>query len=160
MDVSSLFHRALSKSASDVSERTPELDSLPTPRVSGRMQRTKQRDTAAEMVVRRAAHAAGLRYRVNVRPIAEVRSRADLVFSRAKVAVYVDGCFWHRCPIHGTEPSKNSAYWSAKLDRNVERDRRVDALLKNAGWIVVRIWEHVEADEAVRLIRRALQQRG
>jgi DNA mismatch endonuclease (patch repair protein) len=77
-----------------------------------------------------------------------VRCRADVVFARARVAVFVDGCFWHRCPQHGTRPRTHSDYWQAKLDRNVARDRRNDDALTDAGWAVVRIWEHEDADAA------------
>ncbi|MBW9120767.1 very short patch repair endonuclease [Microbacterium trichothecenolyticum] len=102
----------------------------------------RRRDTKPEMRVRRILHAAGLRYRVDARPIAASRSRADIVFTRRRIAVFIDGCFWHRCPIHGTAPKANAAYWGPKLDRNVERDSDVTAALTAADWIVLRFWEH------------------
>jgi DNA mismatch endonuclease (patch repair protein) len=77
-----------------------------------------------------------------------IRCRPDIVFPTARVAVFVDGCFWHRCAIHGNSPKTNSQYWTAKLDRNVERDRRNDAALATAGWLVVRVWEHETAAAA------------
>ena len=104
----------------------------------------RRKDTSPEMAVRRLVHAAGLRYRVDAKPIPEVNRRADLVFRRARVAVFVDGCYWHGCPDHGTSPRSNAAYWEAKLSRNRDRDRETDALLTSAGWVVVRHWEHTE----------------
>ena len=80
------------------------------------------------------------------------RRRADLFFTRAKVAVYVDGCFWHRCPIHGTVPKANREWWLAKLDANVRRDRDTDARLRGGGWSVLRFWEHDDPDLAARAV--------
>lgn len=100
------------------------------------------------MQLRRALHARGLRYRVDVSPVAGIRSRADIVFTRAKLAVYVDGCFWHGCPLHATQPMNNAQWWAEKLAANVRRDRANDEKLANAGWRVERAWEH-EDPEAV-----------
>jgi len=83
-----------------------------------------------------------------------------VVFIGAKVAVDIDGCFWHRCPIHGTEPKKNSAYWRPKLDANVARDRRTDRLLHEAGWTVLRVWEHEEPHSVVARIAAAVAAGG
>jgi DNA mismatch endonuclease, patch repair protein len=80
----------------------------------------------------------------------------DIAFPGSRVAVFVDGCFWHCCPSHGNEPQTNGWYWSPKLRRNVERDRTIDVMLKAAGWTSVRIWEHVAVDEAVELVALAL----
>lgn len=87
----------------------------------------RRRDTRPELAVRRAVHALGLRYRVDVRPLPTVNRRADLVFSRRRVAVFVDGCYWHGCPDHGTTPKTNAIYWGGKIARNSERDRDTDA---------------------------------
>lgn len=106
------------------------------------MRANRSRDTGPELALRRLLHARGLRYRVDAVVEPSVRSRADLVFRRARVAVFVDGCFWHRCPEHATTPRANAAYWQAKFDRNVARDRRVDQQLAERGWTVVRVWEH------------------
>jgi DNA mismatch endonuclease (patch repair protein) len=84
----------------------------------------------------------GLRYRVDVPLLPSLRRRADLVFPRARVAVFVDGCFWHGCPLHATAPKNNAAWWRNKLDRNVARDRDTDRRLIEAGWTVLRFWEH------------------
>jgi DNA mismatch endonuclease (patch repair protein) len=109
------------------------------------MRRQRRRDTAAELAVRREVWRRGLRYRVDARPLRELRRRADLVFSRARVAVYIDGCFWHRCPEHGTLPKSNHDWWREKLEANVRRDRDTDERLRAAGWSVVRVWEHEDA---------------
>jgi DNA mismatch endonuclease (patch repair protein) len=110
--------------------------------VSERMSRLSRRDTAPELALRRCLHALGVRYRVDRRPLPTVRSRADLVFRPSRVAVFVDGCFWHACPEHGVLPKANRQWWETKLRLNVERDRRTDAALREAGWEVVRVWEH------------------
>lgn len=106
------------------------------------MSRQRRRDTEPELALRRELHAAGLRYFVHRRPVPSLRRQADVVFPRPRVAVFVDGCFWHRCPEHGVSPRANSSYWSPKLERNVERDRETDQALTEAGWTVVRVWEH------------------
>ena len=113
------------------------------------MSRQATRDTSPEMALRRRLHAAGYRYRVDYPPLRGLRRRADIVFTRRKVAVFVDGCFWHRCPEHGTSPASNSAWWKAKLDRNVERDADTNRLLTEAGWTVIRVWEHEDPAEAL-----------
>jgi DNA mismatch endonuclease (patch repair protein) len=125
------------------------------------MERQARRDTKPEVALRRAVWRLGLRYRVDLAPVPG-RRRADLVFTRARVAVYVDGCFWHRCPDHGTMPRANGAWWLAKLDANVARDRDTDSRLREQGWTAVRIWEHEDAGSAaarvasvVRAARRA-----
>ncbi|MBB6392715.1 very short patch repair endonuclease [Microbacterium thalassium] len=102
----------------------------------------RRRDTQPEMRVRRILHAAGLRYIVDARPITSSRSRADIVFTKRRIAVFIDGCFWHRCPVHGTTPKANSDYWTPKLERNVKRDQEVTQSLMAAGWTVLRFWEH------------------
>ena len=110
-----------------------------------RMQRQRRRDTEPEMVVRRLVHAAGLRYRVDVSPLPTARGRADLVFTKARVAVFIDGCFWHGCPQHGSTPKSNSAWWQEKIGRNRSRDAETDVRLERAGWTVIRAWEHEDA---------------
>jgi DNA mismatch endonuclease, patch repair protein len=129
----------------------------PTPSsedVSRRMARQARRDTAPEVELRRELHSRGLRFRVSFRPLGDLRSTADIVFTRAKVAVYVDGCFWHSCPEHGTMPATNRAWWCAKLERNKARDRACDQALAAAGWRVVRVWEHESPPEAADRIER------
>jgi len=106
------------------------------------MQVQRTRDTAPELAVRRLLHAMGLRYRVDRQPLPGLRRRADLVFGPARVAVYIDGCFWHGCPLHGNSPRTNTEYWRTKLDGNRARDADTDRRLADAGWRVVRAWEH------------------
>ena len=106
------------------------------------MRSNKGRDTKPELALRHRLHARGYRYRVDYAPIEGFRRRADVVFTRAKIAVFVDGCFWHGCPVHATQPKINADYWLPKLARNIERDRDTDAVLEAAGWVVLRFWEH------------------
>lgn len=120
------------------------------------MTANRGRDTGPEMAVRSAVHALGLRYRVNTRPEPSLRRTADLVFRRAKVAVFVDGCFWHSCPIHRTRPRANDGFWSEKLERTVARDRETTDALEAAGWLVLRFWEHEDPDEVAERIREAV----
>lgn len=108
----------------------------------------RRRDTAAELALRRELHRRGRRYFVDCAPLPGLRRRADLVFPRLKVAVYVDGCFWHSCPIHATLPKTNTDWWREKLAGNRRRDRITDAQLHAAGWRTVRIWEHVPPEDA------------
>jgi DNA mismatch endonuclease, patch repair protein len=124
------------------------------------MQRQRTRDTAPEMELRRALHAAGLRYRVDTPPLSGLRRRADLVFGPAKVAVFVDGCFWHGCPQHSVRtPHANPDYWTQKMRRNRERDADTDRRLHEAGWLVVRIWEHENMSEAAEAVALAVRGR-
>ena len=129
------------------------------------MERQGRRDTAPELALRRELHRRGLRFRVDLSPIPGLRSRADIVFTRAEVAVFVDGCFWHRCPTHATVPKNNRAWWTPKLLANEARDRRTDAALAAADWIAIRVWEHEDpvvaanAIETVVRTRRPLRQR-
>lgn len=113
-------------------------------------------DTAPEQALRSAVHRRGLRFRKHVAPLKGLRCRADLVFPRAKVAVFADGCFWHRCPQHASFPKENAAWWRLKLDRNFERDRRNDEALATAGWTVVRVWEHEDAEAAADRVAEAV----
>ncbi len=118
--------------------------------------------TKPEVRLRSALHRRGHRYRKDhLLRAGTARVRPDVVFTRWKVAVFVDGCFWHGCPDHQHVPKSNREYWVPKLAANVERDRRVDAALADAGWIVVRVWEHHDVDGAVAVVEDALSsQRG
>lgn len=120
----------------------------------------RRRDTQPELALRRGLWARGLRYRVDYRVLPELRRRADLAFVGPRVAVFVDGCFWHRCPDHGTTPRANRAWWVAKLDKNVERDRDTDARLRAEDWVVVRVWEHEDPTDAVARVERAVRARS
>lgn len=127
----------------------------PTPldaATSARLKRQARASTKPELALRRELHRRGLRYRVN-HP--ELPGRPDIALTRAKVAVFVDGCFWHRCPEHGTTPRNNRDWWLAKLDRNVTRDRAKDTALAEMGWIVVHVWEHETVAEAAERVESA-----
>lgn len=107
------------------------------------MRANRKRDTAPELALRSALHRRGLRYRIDVAIIAgPIRVKPDVVFTRRRVAVFVDGCWWHQCPLHANAPKVNTAYWLPKLRRNVERDRETEEALVGGGWAVVRLWEH------------------
>lgn len=124
------------------------------------MKSQAQRDTDPEMALRRELHGRGFRYLVDASPLPGLRHRADLVFRGPQVAVFVDGCFWHRCPEHGTTPKSNRQWWEDKLQRNVERDRDTDERLSEAGWIPVRVWEHEDPIEAADRIQELLEARS
>lgn len=123
------------------------------------MRSNKSRDTKPELALRSAVHARGLRYRVSAKPLAGVRRTADLVFSRAKVAVFLDGCFWHGCPEHHTVASANAKFWADKVEGNRKRDRDTDGRLAEAGWVSVRIWEHEDAADAARRVEEIVRAR-
>jgi DNA mismatch endonuclease (patch repair protein) len=128
---------------------------------SKRMSRNRKRDTRPERAVRSALHVRGLRFRVDHRlRLPELAVRPDIVFTRVRLAVFIDGCFWHACPEHGTAPTRNVEYWAPKLRRNAERDRRVDRALAEAGWIVLRAWEHEDVDNVVDRVLAALDSAG
>ena len=135
---------------------TSEPLATPTAETRRRMQRQRRRDTKPELALRRALHARGWRFRVDIAPLPGLRRRADVVFTRHRVAVYVDGCFWHSCPTHRTIPKNNHAWWVAKLLANVERDRDTERRLQSAGWITIRLWEHTALDEAIASVEAAL----
>ncbi len=110
------------------------------------------------MVLRRQLHKLGLRYQVDRAVLPTQRRRADIVFRSARVVVFVDGCFWHNCDVHGTMPKSNADWWRAKLDANRNRDIDTDRQLTSAGWTVIRVWEHEDIRQAVegicRLVKR------
>ncbi|YCN58615.1 very short patch repair endonuclease [Rhodococcus erythropolis] len=126
------------------------------PATSARMSAQRRRDTKPEIALRRELHRRGLRYFVDRAPVKGVRRRADLVFPRRKVAVFVDGCFWHSCPQHATFPKHNAQWWTDKLAANVVRDRDTDARLTEQGWTVIRIWEHEDPLVAAERVQKAL----
>ena len=135
----------------------------PQPRdehVRKRMEQQGRRDTMPELALRRELHARGLRYRVDRSPLPGIRWRADLVFGPAKLAVFVDGCFWHGCPQHCVAPKNNNEWWRAKLDANRIRDRRVERELEIAGWQWVRVWEHEDPSAAAEQIAQVVRARS
>ncbi|WP_263359257.1 very short patch repair endonuclease [Acidicapsa ligni] len=108
------------------------------------MQGNKSRDTKPEVAVRSAVHALGMRYRISARPLRDLRRTADLVFRNARVAVFVDGCFWHGCPQHHAQPKTNATYWATKIRGNKTRDEDTTERLRQEGWTVLRFWSHEE----------------
>ncbi len=122
------------------------------------MRRVRSRDTSCELALRRRLHRRGLRYSLKKK----LTGSPDVVFVAARVAVFVDGCYWHGCRAHCRRPASNSAYWRAKIERNIQRDRRVSRELADAGWRVVRVWEHEirsDADRAAARVERAVRAR-
>ncbi|MDA8359767.1 MAG: very short patch repair endonuclease [Actinomycetota bacterium] len=120
------------------------------------MQSNRPRDTRPEVSLRSALHAAGLRFRKNYRPIKGSRCEVDVAFTRARVAVQLDGCFWHGCPEHATWPITNGVWWANKLQATIVRDRLNDELLRSYGWTVLRFWEHETLDEIVAVVYEEL----
>ena len=128
----------------------------PSADTAKRMRSVRRRDTKPEIALRRALFARGLRFHVDRRvPIPRVR--ADIVFPRLRVAVFVDGCFWHACPVHATWPKSNADWWRAKIEGNVRRDRSADEALTAIGWTVVRVWEHESVDVSAKRVILALE---
>ncbi len=130
-----------------------------TPAVRAVMRGNRSRDTRPELALRSAVHALGLRYRVGIRPLPVVRRTADLVFTRDKVAVFLDGCYWHGCDKHYRPARKNSEFWTAKIAANRSRDRETDRLLQEAGWESIRVWEHERPDVAAAQIAELLERK-
>jgi len=131
----------------------------PTPTsaaVTAVMKGNRKTNTVPEIRLRSQLHRLGLRFRRNA-PIVDANVRADIAFSRAKIAVFVDGCFWHACPEHGTRPRANTAYWRPKLAQNIARDRRNDETLRALGWNVIRVWEHEDPGLAARRVARVVR---
>lgn len=119
------------------------------------MRGNRRRDTAPEMAVRRLLHAEGLRYRIDYQPVPTLRRRADVVFTKRRLAVFIDGCYWHGCPAHGSLPSTNRDYWASKIAANRLRDEDTTLRLTDAGWEVARYWEHESPiDIAADVVRR------
>jgi DNA mismatch endonuclease (patch repair protein) len=130
-----------------------------SPAALNRMLSAKRRDTKPELLIRRCLHATGLRFRVDQPVLHGMRRRADVVFSRAKVAVFVDGCFWHCCPLHGSYPKANAEWWADKLRTNRKRDRETNRLLQKAGWHVERVWEHEAPSAAAARVATIVRRR-
>lgn len=140
-------------------EGEPGCPRPPSETTRARMVSQRRKDTTPELAIRRALHRRGLRYRVDVNPLGRGRGRADIVFAGPRVAVYVDGCFWHQCPEHGSMPRTNRDWWRRKLEANVRRDRGVDEALAAEGWFVIRVWEHEDPQEAADRIESLVRTR-
>lgn len=128
-----------------------------TSAVQSRMSRQSSHDTAPEVVIRKELHRRGLRFRVNYRPLPAIRRTADIAFTRAKILVLVDGCFWHSCPDHATTPKSNRSWWIEKLARNRERDQETNRLFTSHGWQVIRCWEHEDPGQVADRVEDAVR---
>lgn len=126
------------------------------PTVRRHMERQRRRDTGPEMALRRALHAAGFRFRVQYPAPGLPRRSIDIAFTKARVAVYIDGCFWHSCPEHGVAPKNNADWWADKLEQNRARDVETSSVLEACGWRVVRVWEHETVEMQVSAVVAAL----
>jgi DNA mismatch endonuclease (patch repair protein) len=122
-----------------------------------RLARVRQKDTDVELALRKELHAKGLRYRLHVPLLTKPRRVADIVFSSAKVAVFVDGCFWHGCPEHASWPKSNAQFWREKIEANRARDADTDQRLQASGWQVVRVWAHESAPQAAKRIEEIVR---
>ncbi|MHC3463663.1 very short patch repair endonuclease [Streptomyces flavovirens] len=127
-----------------------------SPSISARMSRQARRDTVPEVAVRKLLHASGYRYRLNERVPHMPRRTIDIAFTRAKIAVFLDGCFWHGCPDHATQPKANADWWRRKLDTNMARDAETTAHLVAEGWTVLRFWEHQPPIEVAKVVEEAV----
>ncbi len=131
-----------------------ELGQPVAPKTSARMARTAQRDNPRERALRAELHRRGLRFRLHQRILEGSRRTIDITFPGRRIAVFVDGCFWHGCPQHGTWPKNNADWWRAKIEANIARDRDTDGRLQAAGWTVVRVWEHEDVTAAADRIEK------
>lgn len=130
-----------------------------SPEATRRMQRVRQKNTSAESLLRRELHALGLRYRIQVLVSTKPRRVADITFVGPRIAVFVDGCFWHGCPEHATWPKQNAEFWRSKILTNRERDRDTDTRLRADGWEVVRVWAHETPGKAALRIAKLVDKR-
>jgi DNA mismatch endonuclease (patch repair protein) len=148
-----------SRTSTTRGSRTSERPSASSADALARMKRQGRRDTKPELALRSALHRRGLRYRVDVAVLPGLRRRADIVFSKARVCCFVDGCFWHSCPRHSTAPKANAEWWSAKFEANRLRDRDTDQRLAAAGWRVIRVWEHEPTSTAASRVEQVVRRR-
>ena len=138
---------------------SPEYPFPSSPAATATMKANRRVDTRPEALLRSALHRRGLRFRKDVYlRVGDVRTKADIVFRPRRIAVYLDGCFWHSCPEHGQLPQANRTYWKPKLERNVQRDEEVTRALEADGWTVIRIWEHEPIDLAAQRIYEAVRE--
>jgi len=121
------------------------------------MTATRRRDTGPEKALAEALVHVGMSFETDYPPMAAIRRKADIAFPRHRLAIFVDGCFWHGCPLHGTWPKANSKFWRDKILANGQRDADTDKRLRSAGWIVLRFWEHHRPEDAVLAIQRCLE---
>jgi DNA mismatch endonuclease (patch repair protein) len=131
----------------------------PGPALSRKMSTLARRDTKPELLLRQELHRRGLRYRVQIKVPGNNRRTIDIAFTRVRLAVYVDGCFWHGCPEHHVRPKANGDWWAWKIERNQARDRDTDRELLSRGWEVLRLWEHVESDRGADMVEQTYRRR-
>lgn len=143
---------AVSVQPSAVPQHVPNHPGPSSAGVSSRMSAQRRRGTTPELLLRRRLHAAGLRFRVQHKVPGAPRRSIDVAFTRIRLAVFVDGCFWHGCPEHGNSPVANAGWWQRKIAANQARDRDTDRLLRANGWHVLRVWEHEQVDDAARRV--------
>lgn len=124
-----------------------------------RMKRQRQKDTVPEKKIRSILHRMGFRFRVQQALLKGIRRKADIIFSKSRVVVFVDGCFWHGCPLHGTWPKANAAFWREKIETNRRRDEDTNQRLEHEGWRVIRVWEHEAPEEAAERIADEVMRR-
>lgn len=124
------------------------------PEVSRRMAKVRQKGTDAEVALRRAMHRIGLRYRIDYEVLRKPRRVADIAFPGRKIAIFVDGCFWHGCPEHATWPKRNADFWRQKIEANRQRDTDTNERLRSIGWTVLRFWSHESPAEAAKAVER------
>ena len=148
-----------SPSRGDLAKAERHVSWATTPAARRSMQSNRSTGTRPEMAIRRELHRRGLRYRVAARPIPEFRRTVDVLFSRARVAVEIRGCFWHGCPEHARLPTAHREYWEAKVARNRARDDETERRLAEAGWTLVVVWEHDPVSQAAGLIEALVRQR-
>lgn len=129
-----------------------------SPQASHRMAATRGTNNRVDRLVRSTLHRRGLRFRIQRRLIPGSTRTVDIVFPRANLAVFIDGCFWHDCPIHGSRPKSNAEWWREKIQQNVERDQDTNRRLRDLGWRVIRIWEHEDPTEAADRIAEAYRE--
>ena len=139
---------------------TKESPTASSPAASARMKANRGRDNIHEVHLRRALHARGLRYRLHRRAIPGTTRTIDIAFPGPKVAVFVDGCFWHGCPVHGTQAKTNSDFWRRKIETNKVRDKDTDRRLSELGWAIIRVWEHQDISDAADCISEIVRRRS
>lgn len=123
------------------------------------MRSVRQKGTQKELEIRSALHRLGMRFRIQVFPVDGLRRQADIVFRSERIAVFVDGCFWHSCPVHRTLPKSNTEWWRAKLEQNMLRDEDTNTKLSEAGWLVLRFWEHEDSNQVAKEIETIVKKR-
>ncbi|MGW2161633.1 very short patch repair endonuclease [Nonomuraea sp. NPDC001699] len=139
-------------------ERLPPESTASSPEVRASMRGNRGKDTEPELALRKKLYQSGLRYRVNAQPLSEIRRKADVVFPADRVAVFVDGCFWHGCPEHYRPATRNADFWREKIQGNKARDTETTERLAAAGWTVIRIWEHEDPAAAADMVGHVIEQ--